>query len=166
MTTPIWPLTAVPLKFRYGLEQEHGPESGKAITEFDGGGKLRRRRHTNSPSYLTTTLVLTDTQLDLLLSFYMNDLQEGTRSFIAQVLIGTDKQTRRVSFEMPSLKPVAETYNRWNVPVTFEIREAVYLSETTLWYLNTFGTTLGEWVMDLLNEEVNEHYAEIVEDMP
>lgn len=163
MATPVWP-TTLKLPLRYGLEQEFAPEAAKAITQFDGGGKLSRLRYPNAPMYLTLTLVYNDDQIEEFLKFYMEELVSGTRSFLANVLVATRVEQHRCRFENTSIKPQAVDYNRWQVPVVIEVREITFLDELVFWFLGTWGDT-GEHMIDVLQYEVNEHYPDMTEDV-
>lgn len=162
MSTPVWPLD-LPLKLRYGLEQEFGNEVGKAITQFDAGNKLRRLRFTSVPVYLSTNLVFKDTEYERFISFYMDTLKQGTKTFIAPVIVGTTLAYHRCAFDNTSIKGNSSDFNRHEVSVVFEIRDAVIIDEATYWFIGTFGFEIGEEICDVLQHVVNVSYPEVVE---
>jgi hypothetical protein len=158
--TVIWP-PQLPLKIRYGTGWEYGSASSKAVTEFEGGNKLRRQTVTNAPVYMTLDLKFNDAQYELFLGWYVNNLGNGTRNFIAPVIVGTEVQQRRCAFDMDSLKPIAEDYNRWSIPVIFEINDVVLLSEASVWYYGIYGVDFGIDLADALQQIVNVDFPTI-----
>ncbi len=162
MAENYWPV-GLPLRIKYGTENEYGLEASKAITEYDGGNTLRRLRYTNGPFLSNVNLSFNDVEYENFLSFYMETLNKGIKNFIAPVLVGTRIEYHRCAFNNPSIKPVATDYNRWTVPVVFEIRGEVSMELGTFWFLGYYTPTLGEWICDMLQVIVNTDYPEAVD---
>jgi hypothetical protein len=157
--TEIWP-PQVPLKIQFGSSWKYGPASSKAVTEMEGGNKLRRMTVTNAPAYQTCNLIMNDWQFDIFLPWYITTLEQGTKNFIAPVLVGTEKQYRRCAFDMDELAPVAESYNRWNIPVVIEINDLVLMSAASVWYYGMYGD-FGVELADALQQIVNVDFPTI-----
>lgn len=56
-------------------------EDGLVRTQMDAGPEFRRRRFTAVPTRITSSLLLTDAQVDTLLAFYRSTLSGGSLSF-------------------------------------------------------------------------------------
>lgn len=156
MPIPVWPLD-VRLKIQYGSGLEYGAEAQKSVTPMDGGNRLQRARYpaSSAPVYLDASLPFNDVEVDRIISFYMNELELGTRPFVAPVLNGAKVEYHRVQFSMPSFKPVAETYNLWRAEVQFEIRGIVYIDPGTYWFIDYYGYEFGEKLCDLIQKIIN-----------
>lgn len=161
MAISTWPVD-LPLTLRYGSELEYGREEQKAITPMEGGNTLRRRRFMNEPVYLDVTLLMNDVAVNRLINYYVDELSSGTRPFIAPVLHGCNVVYHRCAFSMPSLKPLAETWNRWMIPVQFEIRGVVYVSTGAYWFIDYYGSVYGEEFADQIQIIVNTLYPDAV----
>jgi hypothetical protein len=150
VTIPKWP-SQLPFSVQYGMELRLGNEGSKVITDFDYGPKKRRRRFTNNPSETAVTLVFNDNQFEDFKHFYYTTLFEGTSSFIAPIVTGRSIEEKRVTIVEAVIPAQAESWNRWVVPFTLEIRDFITLDATASYILATYGSELFEKTNDTLN---------------
>jgi hypothetical protein len=158
-----WP-SSLPLKVRYGSEFEYGLEGAKAITEFENGPFLMRQRFTNVPYRMVAVQKWTDADFERFMTFYTHTLLNGTRSFIAPVLAVNTILYLRCQIVDRSIKPTAEDFNRWSVPITFEIRGDYAVGEEVYYLYDAWGPVKLESFMDRTDYEVNPHMAAAVDD--
>lgn len=75
---PSWPATLPEFNADSYSEED---ADGLVRTQMDAGPEFRRRRFTAVPTRITTSLLLTDTQTDTLLTFYRDTLAGGSLPF-------------------------------------------------------------------------------------
>lgn len=154
MTSVNWP-TGLPLKIRYGTGMQFGVRS-KLTTEMEFGPLVQRNRfkRANTPYRMNVELTFTDDQYRLFLSFWTNSLYNGIKHFYAPVLTDVEVVTMLCKIVDDELKPVAETYNRWVIPVIFEIRGTYTLSEAAYAIELMWGSDAVD-IMDAVDQIVN-----------
>lgn len=159
--TIYWP-EGLPFPIQYGAELVLGSEGNKVVTDFDYGPKKRRLRFTNAPTEQSVTLGFTGDQFDQFVAFYNYKLYQGIKSFIAPILVGSKIRNGRVTISSATIPASADTYNRWSVPITFEVASLGNTGggedEGDINFLpGIWGYDLAIEFMDILDYEVNTH---------
>lgn len=157
-----WP-TALPLKIRYGSEFEFGGRS-KAITEFENGPQVVRNRFPNIPFRTNLDLKFKDGEYITFLNFYTDTIKNGARKFYAPILVGLDIKVMLCQLISESIRPVAEDYNRWSVPVVLDVYGRYTIEEDLYYLLGLYGEDFVVYMTDQLQIVVNDTYPQAVED--
>lgn len=155
MGTPIyWPeelLGVMPIQ--YGMQRQLAGENDYEVTDVDSGEPRRRLKYYTTIAKQDITLSFTDIKMQRFSAFYMQDLYKGTKAFLAKLPYPNGARIFRCRFDPTTYRDTYDTYNRWTVTASLEIRGIVTWDDGAQWLVDLFeGNELA-----LLSEGVDLH---------